>query len=264
MEGRYVDNIRRMRPVIHCITNCVSVNDCANILLACGASPIMADAPEEARDITLLSKGLVLNIGMLNESKLKTMGISGKVAMDKGIPVVLDPVGAGVSPYRTQAVQTLLGEMCISVIRANAGEIRALVTGETNTGGVDSDLRSDADICRELALRTGAVVVCTSKTDIVTDGNRCVSVSGGHPMMHSVTGAGCQLSALMGAFVAANKDDIMGAAIAAAWIMKRCGEIAHGRLTKLDGNATYRNYITDAVYNFTADDMEGFGYEICT
>lgn len=262
------ENVRNLSPVVHNITNYVTVNDCANILLACGASPIMADEPLEAADITSICSGLNINIGTLNERTIKSMFISGKKANELNIPVLLDPVGAGASALRTDTAVKLLNEVKFSVIRGNASEIKTLAGESADTKGVDAgetDAINDdmVEIAKKFALKTGAVVAVTGKTDIVTDGTKTFLINNGNKMMSSITGTGCQLSALMTAFAAANKDDILTACAAAVCTMGLCGEKGAERMTSLDGNSSYRNYIIDAVYNLTGDDLErGAKYEV--
>ncbi len=262
------ENVRKLSPVVHNITNYVTVNDCANILLACGASPIMADEPLEAADITSICSGLNINIGTLNERTIKSMFISGKKANELNIPVLLDPVGAGASALRTDTAVKLLNEVKFSVIRGNASEIKTLAGESADTKGVDAgetDAINDdmVETAKKFALKTGAVVAVTGKTDIVTDGTKTFLINNGNKMMSSITGTGCQLSALMTAFAAANKDDILTACAAAVCTMGLCGEKGAERMTSLDGNSSYRNYIIDAVYNLTGDDLErGAKYEV--
>ncbi len=262
------ENVRNLSPVVHNITNYVTVNDCANILLACGASPIMADEPLEAADITSICSGLNINIGTLNERTIKSMFISGKKANELNIPVLLDPVGAGASALRTDTAVKLLNEVKFSVIRGNASEIKTLAGESADTKGVDAgetDAINDdmVETAKKFALKTGAVIAVTGKTDIVTDGTKTFLINNGNKMMSSITGTGCQLSALMTAFAAANKDDILTACAAAVCTMGLCGEKGAERMTSLDGNSSYRNYIIDAVYNLTGDDLErGAKYEV--
>lgn len=256
-----------VRPLVHCITNYVTAGDCANLLLACGASPIMADDPDEAAEITSMCGGLVLNLGTPNPRKLEAMKIAGQTANRLGHPVVLDPVGVGGSEMRKTAARELLENVRFSVIRGNASEIRTLVYGTASHRGVDTDTAvpedTAAELARTLAQWNGAVVVLTGETDILTDGVTTHQVKNGHPMMRDVTGAGCQLSALIGAYGTANPDDFLTATLAAVCAMGLCGERAYRRLTPEDGNAAYRNYILDAVYNLTPEELEkGANYEI--
>ena len=248
-------NVRAKSPLVHNITNYVTVNDCANIVLACGASPIMADDAAEVEDITSLCAGLNLNIGTLNSRTIPSMLLAGHTANRLGHPVVLDPVGAGASHLRTETALRLLREVKFTVIRGNISEIRTLAAGSGTTKGVDADtadkvtdetLDKTVAFAKAFAARTGAVCI-----------------RNGHPMMSAVTGTGCQLSALTAAFCAANPDKPLEAAAAAVCAMGLAGEAAHSRLSRLDGNATYRNYIIDAIFNMTPEQLEeGARYEM--
>jgi len=267
MLGEIITQNRLCRPLIHCITNYVTANDCANILLACGGSAIMADDPDEAAEVTAMCDGLVLNIGTPSPRRLDALLRAGTEANRLGHPVILDPVGVGSSAMRREAVRHLLERVHFAAIRANATEIATLVHKTAAHRGVDADMEEAAmeaadENAKRLSLETGAVVIVTGDTDIVTDGNALVRVHNGHPMMKIVTGSGCQLSSLVGAYVTANPEKPLQAALAAVCAMGLCGEIAHERLGPLDGNASYRNYIIDAIYNLTPDALEeGAKYE---
>lgn len=272
MFGEMLKNVRASCPLIHNITNYVTVNDCANVVLACGASPIMADDREEVAEISSLCAGLNLNIGTLNSRTIDSMLLAGKRANELGHPVVLDPVGAGASKLRTETAMRLLDEVRFTVIRGNVSEIKVLASGSGSTKGVDADLADRVTeenldemltFAKSFAAKTGAVVAITGAIDLVTDGKTACCIRNGHPMMSSVTGTGCQLSAMTAAFVTANPAQPLEATAAAVCAMGLAGEIAHGRLTKLDGNASYRNYIIDAIYNMTPEMLEkGARYEM--
>lgn len=265
MLNEMLNNVRERSPLIHNITNYVTVNDCANIVLACGASPIMADDIGEVEEITAVCGGLNINIGTLNQRTIASMVAAGKRANALGHPVVLDPVGAGASKLRTETALTLLQEVRFTVIRGNISEIKALASGSGTTKGVDADVadRVTAEnldqavaFAKAFAAKTGAVIAITGAIDIVADSRRAYCIRNGHPMMSAITGTGCQLSAMTAAYVTANPDHPLEAAAAAVCAMGLCGEIAQGRLTALDGNSTYRNYIIDAVYNLTAAELQ--------
>mgnify|MGYP002515851985 CR=1 FL=1 len=272
MFAELFEAVRTQSPLIHNITNYVTVNDCANMVLACGASPIMADDAAEVEDITTLCGGLNINIGTLNSRTIESMLKAGKRANALGHPVVLDPVGAGASRLRTETAFRLLDEVKFTVIRGNISEIKTLASGAGTTKGVDADvadqvteenLDSAVAFAKQFAARTGAVIAVTGAIDIVADGEKAYCIRNGHPMMSSITGTGCQLSALTAAFITANPEKPLEAAAAAVCAMGLAGEIAHGRLTPLDGNATYRNYIIDAIYNMTPAQLEeGAKYEV--
>lgn len=272
MLGTCLENVRNTVPLVHNITNYVTVNDVANILLACGGSPIMSDEPEDVEDITSICGGLNINIGTLNSRTITSMLLAGKKANQLGHPVVLDPVGAGASRLRTDTAFRLLRDVKFTVIRGNISEIKTLASGAGTTKGVDADvadkvteenLDSAVAFAKAFAAQTGAVIAITGAIDIVADAEKAYCIRNGNAMMSSITGTGCQLSALTAAFVTANPGHPLEAAAAAVCAMGLAGETAHKRLTPLDGNSTYRNYIIDAIYNMTPDQLEeGANYEV--
>lgn len=270
MFGSILETLRAQRPLVHNITNYVTANDCANIVLACGASPIMADDPQEAAQITAGCRGLNLNLGTLSQPRLTAMLRSGQQANAQGIPIVLDPVGVGASDFRMEAAQALLRQVRFTAIRGNLSEIKALYLGCGSGGGVDTAdaiqedaLEDSIALAKAMSQQTGAVTALTGVIDIVTDGCRTYCIRNGHPMMSTVTGAGCQLTALMAAFLAAAPDKPLDAAADAVCAMGLAGELAARRLTPLDGNASYRNYLIDAVFNLTPQQLqEGANYEM--
>ena len=205
MLSEMMKNVREKTPLIHNITNYVTVNDCANILLACGGSPIMSDDADEVEQITAVCGGLNINIGTLNRLTIPSMHLAGKKANILGHPVVLDPVGAGASDLRTKTALALLDEIRFTVIRGNISEIKTLAMGNGNTKGVDADV---ADIVtkenlddavaftKDFAKKTGAVIAITGAIDIVADGEKAYCIYNGHPEMSGITGTGCPLSAM--------------------------------------------------------------------
>ena len=237
--GELLRQVKRQAPLVHCITNYVTARDCANLLLACGASPVMADDVEEVAEITAVSSGLYLNLGTLHCSSASAMLAAGTRAGEVGIPVLLDPVGVGASRFRRETAGKLLDAVPVAVIRGNASEIKTLVLGSAGARGVDADitdqvtqenLEATAALAQTLAGKTGAVVALTGAVDVVTDGDKAVFIRNGHPMMCRVTGMGCQLSALTAAFVAANPNKPLEGAVAAVCAMGLCGEMAFARL----------------------------------
>lgn len=269
---RYLTNVREKTPLIHNITNYVTVNDCANIVLACGASPIMADDKNEVEEITTICGGLNINIGTLNERTIESMVLAGKKANALNHPVILDPVGAGASALRTNTANRLLNEIHFSVIRGNISEIKTLAGASASTQGVDANVEDkvtddnlDAAIAfaKAFSAKIGAVIAITGAIDIVCNSEKAYVIRNGHPMMASITGTGCQLSALTAAYITANPEDILGATATAVCVMGLAGEIAHTRLAEFDGNSSYRNYIIDAIYNMTPEQLEkGAKYEV--
>lgn len=260
-----LENVRSASPLVHCITNYVTVNDCANVLLACGASPIMSDEPEEVAEITSICNGLVLNIGTLSKRTIEAMLIAGQRAAELGHPIVLDPVGAGASSLRTETSTMLLEKLPVAVVRGNMSEIKALAGASSLTRGVDvnpedvvtdENLASSAQFARMLAKKAGAVVAITGAIDVVADANRAYAVRNGSPLMGRITGAGCMLTCLVAAFVAANPDDSLEAVVAAVTEAGMAGQIAAGRMSRGDGNASFRGYMIDSVCNMTEEALE--------
>lgn len=266
MLGRIIDHTRKASPLVHCMVNLVTANDCANLVLASGASPIMAEDPAEVAQVVSACQGLVLNLGTPSPRKIEALLLAGAAAKAQGKPVVFDPVGAGCSDFRRSAAHRILQEVQPGVIRGNASEIQTLLRGTRTQRGVDADdvAQDPLAMAMELAQASGAVVVVSGSEDIVTDGKTAYRVHNGHPMMHSVTGTGCQMSVLIGAYAAANPGDRLTAVLAAVCAYGLCGELAHRRLGPLDGSASYRTYIIDALYHLSADALEkGARYEIC-
>ena len=266
------NNVRENCPLIHNITNYVTVNDCANILIACGAAPIMSDDKEEVAEITSICSGLNINIGTLNQRTIDSMLIAGKKANELHHPVLLDPVGAGASKLRTRTAIKLLEEIKFAVIRGNISEIKTLALGNGTTKGVDADvadkvteenLNEVVSFAKRFSEKTGAVIAITGAIDIVADDEKAYCIYNGHPMMSSITGTGCQLSAMTTAFVTANAEHRLEAAAAAVITMGIAGEIAYNRVSEKDGNSSYRNYIIDAIYRMTPEQLEeGAKYEV--
>ena len=264
MNSSIIEKIRRAAPLIHCITNYVTVNDVANVLLAIGARPIMADDPEEVEEITDLCAGLCLNIGTLNARTIPSMLSAGKHARALGHPVVLDPVGAGASRLRTATALRILDEVRPTVIRGNISEVRTLAVGSGTTQGVDADvadavteenLAATADFLRAFAARAEAIVVVTGAIDLVTDGVTVYTVRNGRAEMGQVTGTGCQLSALLAAALAVEPLGLLVAVAETVALMGVAGETAWAQMGERDGNATYRTRIIDAIYRMTTEEL---------
>lgn len=260
MEDLYtlIDQVRRVKPLIHHITNYVTVNDCANITLAAGASPIMADAEAEAGEIAVISAALVLNMGTLNERTIPSMLAAGKAANSAGVPVIFDPVGAGASQLRNLTAKQLISQVKVNVLRGNISEVRFLAGLGAGTKGVDAadrDLcRTDdaLDIARTLARRQNCAVAITGAVDIISDGNKTFCIDNGHPMLSSLTGTGCMSSSLIGSFCGANPDNLTEAAAAALLTMGIAGEIAYEKAGKI-GNGSFRTALLDAVSLMNAE-----------
>ena len=267
-----MDKVRKTVPLVHNITNYVTVNDVANVLLACGGSPIMSDEPEDVEDITSICGGLNVNIGTLNQSSIKGMFLAGKKANELGHKVLLDPVGAGASKLRTETAVKLMDEIKFTVIRGNISEIKTLALGSGTTKGVDADVADavteetlDQAIAfvKSFAKLTGSIVAVTGAIDLVSDSEKCYVIRNGRPEMGKITGTGCQLSGLMTAFLVANDGNELEAAAAAVCTMGLAGEIGWANMKDGDGNSTYRNRIIDAIYNMDKDTLDkGAKYEV--
>lgn len=272
MLGEMLNKVRETTPLVHNITNYVTVNDVANVLLACGGSPIMSDEPQDVEDITSICGGLNINIGTLNMRSIEGMKLAGKKATELGHAILLDPVGAGASALRTNTAVSLMEEIPFSVIRGNISEIKTLALGSGTTKGVDADvadkvmdenLDDSIRFVKNFAKESGTIVAVTGAIDLVSDGEKCYVIRNGRPEMGQITGTGCQLSGMMTAFVAANPDNRLEAAAAAVCMMGLAGEIGWSRMTEGDGNSTYRNRIIDAIYNMDGETLEkGAKYEV--
>lgn len=267
-----LENVRKNVPLVHNITNYVTVNDVANVLLACGGSPIMSDEPEDVEDITSICGGLNINIGTLNKRTIEGMFTAGRKAAELGHTILLDPVGAGASKLRTETAVKLMDEIHFTVIRGNISEIKTLALGSGTTKGVDADvadavtdetLDSAVKFVKDFAKKAETIVAITGAIDLVSDGEKCYVIRNGRPEMGKITGTGCQLSGLTTAFVVANPDNKLEAAAAAVITMGLAGEIGWSRMQDGDGNSTYRNRIIDAIFNMDGATLEkGAKYEV--
>lgn len=248
------ERIHNEQPLVHNITNYVTVNDCANALLAIQASPIMADDAKEVEAIVGISKALVLNMGTLNERTVDSMLLAGKRANQNGIPVVLDPVGAGASSYRNEVSKKLLQSIEFTAIRGNLSEIGFLYGLNVSTKGVDvskEDQKIDADhVASSLAKRMNTTVIITGAMDVIADKDSLYHVMNGHPMMARVTGTGCMSSAILGAFVAVSEEPVIGALISTI-TMGCAGEMAYERAGDL-GTGSFRVAMMDSLSQLSA------------
>jgi hydroxyethylthiazole kinase len=225
------DSLRRLReakPLVHQITNYVVMNETANATLALGALPVMAHAREEVEEMVAISGALVLNIGTLSPDWVDAMLLAGRAANEHGVPVVLDPVGAGATAYRTETAKRLLHEVNVTVLRGNAGEVATLVGVTAEVRGVESIGTADdpAALARTAGTKLGLVASVTGPVDHVSDGDTVVTVANGHPLMASITGTGCMSSALTGCFLAVNRERPLEAAAEALVAFGVAGEEA--------------------------------------
>lgn len=242
-----LEKIRSSKPLVHHITNWVTIYDCANVTRTIGALPVMAHAKEEARDMTSASQALVLNIGTLTPSLVRSMILAGRRANEMRIPVVLDAVGAGATRLRTEKAKEILENIRVDIIKGNAGEIATLAGARAEVKGVES-VGAEGDkrgIAKSLAKRYGATVVITGKDDVVSDGKRVYVVSNGHGMMGSVVGTGCMAASIIAAFAAVEKDYAKAAAYALA-----CFGIAGELAAKgAKGPGSFKERLYDELYN---------------
>lgn len=245
-----LENVRKTVPLVHNITNYVTVNDVANAVLAIGASPIMADDIEEAVDITAISRALVLNMGTLNKRTVTSMLAAGKRANELGVPVVFDPVGAGASALRNETAKEITGQLTLSVIRGNLSELSFIAGLGASTKGVDSaqeDEKNDAvSVAKAAAQKLHCIAALTGKVDVITDGTRVIQIKNGHPMLSRVTGTGCMASALVGAFAGACGGDFLIAAAAGVCTMGIAGELAYEAVVA-KGTGSFHIAVVDAL-----------------
>ncbi len=245
--------VRAKSPLVHNITNYVAMNNSANALLAIGASPVMAHWTDEMEEMTAIAGALVINIGTLDKEWIEGMFAAGRAANRRGVPIVLDPVGAGATSQRTATALRLIEECGPTVIRGNGSEIMALVNADIKSKGVDSSASShDAlSAAKTLAHNTGAVVVISGATDYITDGTTIHTVEGGDPIMTSVTGLGCTSTALVGAFLAVERDAMVAATSAMA-VMSLAGERA---ASYSKGSGSMQVNFLDELYNLTPEKL---------
>lgn len=246
--------IREKAPVVHSITNYVVMNNTANALLALGASPVMAHAEEEMEEMVGIASALVINIGTLSPVWVRSMFRAAAAARTRKIPIVLDPVGAGATSYRTRTARELIQAVPPEIIRGNASEIMALLETNAKTKGVDSTAPSDAavEIGRALHEKCGSVVCISGETDYTVGPAGIIETHNGHLLMTRVTGLGCTASALCGAFASVTPDPAMAAAEAMA-VMGIAGEIA---FTRSEGPGSLQLHFLDALYRLSVEDIE--------
>lgn len=256
MEDQYAavfDAARKQRPLVHHITNYVTVNDCANITLCAGGAPVMAHAPDEVEEMVQYAGALVLNIGTLDQDQITSMIRVGKAAASRGIPIILDPVGAGATSLRTNAARRLMKELPISVLKGNAGEIGLLAGAEAAVRGVDSAgiSGSPAEITRDYALTTGMTVVMSGPVDIISDGSRVLLVENGDPLMGRVSGTGCMAASVIGVCAAVGEDRVVSSAAALAGF----GIAGERAAAMAKGPGSFKVGLFDELAALTPDDI---------
>lgn len=247
--GELIQRVRAEVPLVHCMTNYVTVNDVANALLAIGASPIMSDDCHDVEDIVSISRALVINIGTLNECTIASMILAGKKANALHIPVIFDPVGAGASAYRNETTKKIIEEVRLDVLRGNLSEVSFVAGLEVSTKGVDSS-EADADkdavaVAGSVAKQLNCTVAITGAIDTVSDGETVVQIENGHPMLSKVTGTGCLTSGLVGAFVAVGENPVYASAAAIA-ATGMAGELAYQKAGSI-GTGSFHIALIDAL-----------------
>lgn len=250
-----LETVRLHRPLVHCVSNIVSAGDCANLALAAGASPVMAQAPEEMEAIAAASDAAVLNTGTPDEEKFQACLLRGQAGIRLGRPVILDPVGVGASPWRLERAEALLAAFTPSLLRVNLGEAQALLHQESQEQGVDSPaagLAQRAEAARRLARERETAVLLSGPEDLIAAGDALWKVSGGSPRMTQITGTGCMLSVLCGVFAAVSPD-LPAAAVTAAAFWKACSRRAED-LAGSRGPGSFRAALLDAAGTLTAED----------
>ncbi|MEA3436646.1 MAG: hydroxyethylthiazole kinase [Thermodesulfobacteriota bacterium] len=249
-----LEAVKKNKPLIHNITNFVVMNYTANALLAMGASPVMAHAPNEVEQMVSFAGALVLNIGTLENDWIDSMIIAGEKATALKTPIILDPVGSGATSLRTDSAKKIINETKISVIRGNASEILSLKNSNSKTKGVDSIHSVDdaSNTAKILAKELQTTLAITGSVDLITDGNRTVHVSNGHPLMACVTGTGCAATAVIGAFLAVDSDPFSATATALAFF-GLAGEVAG---EKAQAPGSFMIEMIDALYTITPEKLE--------
>jgi len=246
--------IKDKKPLIHHITNYVTVNDCANITLAIGASPVMAEDIDEVEEMVSFAAALVLNMGTLNSRTIESMLAAGKKARQMGIPVIFDPVGVGATKLRRITADKIIREVCPSVIRGNMSEIKIIAGFQANIKGVDSvaSVEDGEQVAQELSQKLAAVIAITGKRDIIASGEKIVRIDNGHPLLSQVTGTGCMATTLIGCFCGI-ADDCFTGAVAGIMTMGLAGELAQRSLQAGEGIGTFRMRLFDAVSTMTPE-----------
>jgi hydroxyethylthiazole kinase len=254
MAYELLAKIKEEKPLVHHITNWVTIYDCANMTRAFGALPVMAHAAEEAGDMTGIASALVLNIGTLTPELIESMIVAGKAANQKGIPIVMDAVGVGATPLRDKKVFELLDTIHIDIIKGNASEIARIAGENVTTKGVEStDVEGDlVALSKKLAAVRNAVVVITGREDIAADSEKAYIIKNGHEMMGAVVGTGCMAASVIGSFAAVEKDHALAAASALA-CYGAAGELA---AVNSNGPGSFKMNFYDEVYNLDKEKIE--------
>ena len=261
--------IKAKNPLTHCITNSVTINDCANAVLAIGGSPFMAEDAEELEEVVTIADALVINIGKLSKEQIKSMNVSAKVANETGTPIILDPVGVGVTELRNKTTMDLINNYDITAIRGNISEIKAIaklvgVLDESNTAkGVDvnaddiiteESLAANGEIIKELAKKLNTTVLASGPIDILSDGETTIAIDNGDDMMPLITGSGCMLSSIVGSCVGGSTP--LEGTLVAILAMNLAGEKARAKVDEKDeGTGSFRTYLIDYLYKTNAESL---------
>lgn len=243
-----LQQLKQQRPLVHHLTNYVTVNDCANITLAIGASPVMADDAAEAAEMTAWAAALVLNIGTLNSRTIDSMLAAGQTARERNLPVIFDPVGVGATRLRTATAAQIIRQVRPSVIRGNMSEIKLIAGLDVGIKGVDS-VADDTDgerVAIELAQSLDCIVAITGKTDIIASPHHLARIENGHKMLAQITGSGCMATSLVGCYCGAGNDWFIATA-AGIMTMGIAGEIAEATLAAGESVGTFRVRLFDAI-----------------
>lgn len=246
-------SVQRLHPLIHCITNPISINQCANAILAVGARPIMAEHPKEVSEITATAHALLLNLGNITDTRMESMQISAKTAISKDIPFIVDVVGTACSELRRNFAFTLIEKTKPTVIKGNYSEILALYNASYKSSGVDADSSLNKDvICKaasQLAVKYNTIILASGKTDIVTDGKHLASIQNGTPQLSTVMGTGCMLGALCACYLSVNQN--ISSIITACAVLGICGE-----LSETDkGSGSFMVSLMDHLSTLTDEDV---------
>lgn len=262
--------IKEKKPLTHCITNFVTVNDCANAILAIGGSPIMADDAEEVEEIVEIADSLIINIGKLSKDQIAAIKVSCNYGSKTNTPIVLDPVGCGISNLRNKTTLDIINNYNISAIRGNMSEIKAIaklleieIENNKKAKGVDvnesdiinkDNLKSNSLIVKELAEKTNAIIVASGPIDIISDGNLSIAIENGDKMMEEITGSGCMLSSILGPFISSS-NPLIGS-ITACLIMSVAGEKSKDFVEKNNlGTGSFRTKLIDNLYTLEFEEL---------
>ncbi|WP_296789079.1 hydroxyethylthiazole kinase [uncultured Methanobrevibacter sp.] len=261
--------VRQKNPLTHCITNSVTINDCANAVLAIGGSPFMAEDAEEMEEVVTIADALVLNIGKLSKDQVEAMKISAETANKTDTPIILDPVGVGVTELRNRTTLDLINNYQMTAIRGNISEIKAIakltgVIDENNTAkGVDvniddiitdENLADNGKIIAELANKLKATILASGPIDILSDGETTIAIDNGDDMMPQITGSGCMLSSIVGSCIGASTP--LEGSLVAILAMNIAGEKARAKVEKNDeGTGSFRAYLIDYLYKTTSESL---------